>query len=109
MLSEQEFRGESDAALDRLNRALIKAGDEHEFETDFNSGALTIEFDDPKGRFVVSPNAPVRQIWLSALSKSFKLQWNAENGQFVLPETGETLTALVARVVSQHLGAEVEL
>jgi CyaY protein len=109
MLDEQEFRLRCDEALDRLNRALIKAGDEHDFETDFNAGALTIEFDDPPGRFVVSPNAPVRQVWVSALSKSFKLEWSPASGNFVLPETGETLTQVMERVISEHLGSEVEL
>jgi iron donor protein CyaY len=109
MLDDQEFRLRSDEALDRLNRALLKAGDEHEFEADFNAGALTIDFDDPPGRFVVSPNAPVKQIWVSALSKSFKLEWNPESGNFVLPDSGETLTELLSRAVSQHIGAEVEL
>ena len=35
---------------------------------------------------MVSPNAPVRQIWVSAHSKSFKLDWDAAKEAFVLRE-----------------------
>jgi frataxin-like iron-binding protein CyaY len=35
---------------------------------------LQIVFEEPApAKFVVSPNAPVRQIWVSALSRSYKL------------------------------------
>ena len=45
MIDEQEFRKRADEALDSLNHALIVAGDGHDFETDFNAGALTVEFE----------------------------------------------------------------
>ncbi len=109
MIDEQEFRNHADGALDQLNRALIQAGDEHGFETDFNAGALTVEFESQATRFVVSPNTPVRQIWVSALSKSFKLDWIAERSSFVLPETGQTLLQLIANRISDLLGETVSL
>ncbi len=73
-----------------------------------NHGALSIEFEDPPGKFVVSPNAPVRQIWVSAQSKSFKLAWDPDREAFVLPATGESLDDLIAARVSDHLGREVK-
>ncbi len=109
MINEQEFRKHSDEALDGLNHALIVAGDEYEFETDFNAGALTVEFEHPPARFVVSPNTPVRQIWVSALSKSFKLDWDPARGFFVLPETGQTLRELMANRISDLLGENITL
>ena len=108
-MDEQEFRRRADAALDELNNALIEAGDDYGFETDFNAGALTIEFEEPPARFVVSPNAPVRQVWVSALSKSFKLDWDAEQEAFVLPDTGETLIEVIASRASQQLGKRIKL
>jgi CyaY protein len=54
---------------------------------------------------VISPNAPVRQIWISALATSFKLDWAGED--FVLAKTGEGLKTLVARLINQQLGEEV--
>ncbi len=108
-MDEQEFRTRSNDALDSLYRKLSAASDRYEFEPDFNSGALSIEFEEPKARFVVSPNAPVRQIWVSAHSKSFKLDWNPAKSAFVLPDTGQTLDDLMASAVSQQIGNEVKL
>jgi CyaY protein len=55
---------------------------------------------------VISPNAPVRQIWISALSTSFKLDWSDTQNEFVLTKTGESLKPLVGRLVNQQLGEE---
>jgi CyaY protein len=107
MIDESTFRQAADAALESLFKALSRAGDTYEFETDMNNGALTVEFEDPPAKFVVSPNAPVRQIWVSAHSKSFKLDWNGE--AFAMPETGQTLHALMAEQVGKRLGEEVSL
>jgi iron donor protein CyaY len=108
MLDAQEFQLKSDEALGKLYRSLAKASDEHGFDTDL-SGALTVEFDDPPAKFVVSPNAPVRQVWVSAHMKSYKLDWDAARGEFVLPESGQSLRELVKSAVSQQLGEEIQL
>ena len=81
----------------------------YQFESDFNAGALSIEFEDPPARFVVSPNSPVRQVWVSALTRSFKLEWDDSRTAFVLPETKQTLTELIQSAIAQHTGEEVAL
>ncbi len=108
-MDEQEFKRRADQSLDELYRKLSDAADEHDFEADFNAGALAIEFDEPPGKFVVSPNSPVRQIWVSAHSRSFKLDWDDPRGAFVYPETGETLSELIASAITKQLGEEVVL
>jgi iron donor protein CyaY len=108
-MDEQEFKRRADEALDLLYRKLSSAADEFEFEADFNAGALAVEFEDPPAKFVVSPNAPVRQIWVSALSKSFKLDWDAARNAFVHPETGQTLMELMATHIGTQLGESVTL
>jgi CyaY protein len=108
-MDEQEFRLRADKSIDRLFRALSEAGDDYGFEADLNGGALTVEFDEPPAKFVVSPNAPVKQIWVSALSKSFKLGWDEAESAFVLEETGQTLLDLMSDLVGRHLGENVEL
>ena len=50
---------------------------------------------------MITPNTPVRQIWISALSTSFKLDWDEKAGTFVLPRTGENLEPLVDRLIGQ--------
>jgi CyaY protein len=109
VLHEQQFRAASDEALTRLQRALERAADRHEFDVDNNQGALTIEFEDPPAKFVVSPNSPVRQVWISARVKSFKLDWDAAQSTFVLPADGRTLHQLIADLIGEQIGERVEL
>ena len=108
MLDEQQFKLKADAALERLYKALAEASDEYDFECDFD-GAVKLEFEDPPAKFVVSPNSPVRQIWVSAHSKSYKLDWDPAREQFVLPDTGQTLNELLSDAVSRQIGAPVDL
>lgn len=105
-MEELDFRRKADAALDALKRSLIAAEEQADFEVEDQSGAIHISFDEPAGRFVISPNAPVRQIWISALSTSFKLDWSESASDFVLEKTGERLRPLMQRLVNQQLGEE---
>src|SRR5262245_47809543 len=102
-LTETEFRTEADRSLDRLNRALGAVADRYDAEVMFQNGVLTIETEEPAPeKIVISPNAPVRQIWISALSRSYKLDWTGTD--FALTATGEPLGKLVARLVGEQLG-----
>jgi iron donor protein CyaY len=109
MLDEITFRRHADAALESLKKALILAESDADFEVEEQNGALNITFDEPPAKFVLTPNTPVRQIWISALSTSFKLDWDDAAQTFVLLKTGESLKPLVARLITEHLGSEVVL
>lgn len=102
---EQDFRRHADSALEALKKSLIAAEESADFEVEDQAGALHISFDDG-ARFVISPNAPVRQIWISALATSFKLDWSETSQDFVLAKTGEGLRPLLARLINQQLGEE---
>ena len=108
-MDEQQFRDRADHALADLHRRISAASEDFDFESDFNAGALAIEFESPPGKFVVSPNTPVRQIWVSAHSKSFKLDWDDARDGFVLTGSGQTLPELIAQAISQQIGEEVTL
>jgi CyaY protein len=105
MIDELEFRRVSETALDELLQHLIvrEAEQDAAFEVEGQGGLLNVLFEEPAGKFVITPNAPVRQIWISALSTSFKLDWDEASSAFVLPRTGEQLTPLVDRLIAQHL------
>ena len=104
MLSEQEFRLSADRALEDLQRSLLPVADAEGFEVELQNGVLQIVFDEPSpAKFVVSPNAPVRQIWLSAMSRSYKLSWSADASAFVLD--GESLNVLVQRLARSFLAS----
>ena len=102
-LSESEFRSRCDDAFDKLNRALGAVAEQHDVEILFQNNVLSIEIEDPSpGKIVISPQAPTRQIWISAQSTSFKLDWSGSN--FVFPATSEMLNQLVGRLVGEQLG-----
>lgn len=102
MISEQDFRIQADHALEQARHALTRLADEEDFEVELQNGVLQIVFEEPSPmKFVVSPNAPVRQIWVSAMSRSYKLAWSADSNAFALD--GEPLTALLERLARQFL------
>src|SRR5580700_6686690 len=108
-MDDQQFRNLSSVALDRLQRALEKASDDRDFDVDRKEGALTVEFEDPPAKFVVSPNSPVRQIWISARVKSFKLDWDEEQSAFVFSADARDLFTLMADLIEEQTGEAVTL
>jgi len=103
VLSEQEFRTKSVEALEDARRALLPLADTGEgFEVELQNGVLNLVFEEPtETKFVVSPNAPVRQIWVSAMARSYKLSWAPELGAFTL--NGEALPQLLDRLTRTFL------
>ena len=103
-LTDQEFRLEADRALEHAQKVLTPRADQEGFEIELQNGVLQVIFEEPSpAKFVVSPNAPVRQIWVSAMSRSYKLAWSTDVGAFTLDN--ETLSALVERLARHHLGS----
>ena len=102
-MTEQEFRLRADQALDDLQHDLLPLADENDVEIDLRNGVLQLVFEEPApAKFVISPNAPVQQIWVSARSRSFKLGWSDDAATFVLD--GESLDTLVTRLAREQLG-----
>jgi iron donor protein CyaY len=101
-LSDQEFRLQADRALEQLQQVLLPLADEEGFEVELQNGVLQVIFEEPgPAKFVVSPNAPVRQIWVSAMSRSYKLSWAPDTSVFVIE--GETLASMVERLAREFL------
>lgn len=100
-----EFSRLSDRTLEALNRALDTVADTHEVEVLYQGGVLTLEIESPgPSKIVISPASAVSQIWISAQSTSFKLDWDPKREAFVLGKTAENLAALVGRLVGEDLG-----
>ena len=76
MLDEPTFRRVSDQALHDLKQSLIAAEEDGGFETEDHNGVLNVLFEDGSFKFVFTPQTPVRQLWISARSTSFKLDWS---------------------------------
>ena len=103
-MTEQEFRLRADETLEDLQQQLLPLADEADLEIDLRNGVLQLVFEEPTpAKFVVSPNAPVQQIWVSALSRSYKLTWSDDSATFEL--NGEHLGTLVERLARLHLSS----
>jgi iron donor protein CyaY len=104
MIDEATFRRESDRALESLKQSLIAAEGENEsFEFEDNNGVMNIIFEDGSAKFVITPNTPIRQVWISAQATSFKLDWSESSQAFALAKTGEDLKTLTQRLLREHL------
>ena len=107
-MDEHEFRKHADAALEALRKRLLELSDEFEFEVEGEGDKLELQFEDEhETRFVISPNTAARQIWISALSTSFKLGWSESAGAFVMEKTGETFPTVMSRILTQQIGTAV--
>jgi CyaY protein len=105
MIDEATFRRESDRALESLKQSLIAAEDDDgTFEFEDNNGVMNIIFENGSSKFVITPNTPIRQVWISAQATSYKLDWNESAHAFTFPKTGEDLKTLVQRLLREHLG-----
>jgi iron donor protein CyaY len=104
MIDEATFRRESDRAFESLKQSLITAEEsDGTFEYEDNNGVMNIVFEDGSSKFVVTPNTPIRQIWISAQATSYKLEWSDAAQAFTLPKTGENLKPLIQRLLREQL------
>ncbi len=106
-MTDQEFSTIADREMEDLHERLAAATEQHPFDIDFNAGALTVEFEETPAKFVVSPNSPVKQIWVSANLKSYKLDWDPAKKAFVTE--GKTLAQVVGDAIGVQLKTEVIL
>jgi iron donor protein CyaY len=105
MIDEATFRRESDRALEALKQSVIAAEDDSgTFEFEDNNGVMNITFENGSSKFVITPNTPIRQVWISAQATSFKLDWSESASVFALSKTGEDLKTLIERLLREHLG-----
>jgi len=110
MLDEKDFQRKADSAFEELKKRMLVVADQQDFDVEGESGKLEVIFEEPEEvKFVISPNTPIREIWISALSTSFKLGWSEAKNAFVLDKTGEDLFAVMNRVISQQLGTQIKL
>jgi CyaY protein len=108
-MDERTFQQHAEQSMERLTRALYAIEEAAGFEVEERGGALYLTFDEPPGTFVIASNSPARQIWISALSTSFKLDWSESYTDFLLASSGEPLLPLVARLLTQQTGNAVAL
>ena len=103
-ISEAEFQQKAEQAILDLDRAFGALAEDHDIDVQVQGGVLTVSFEEGEpGRFIVSPNSSVRQLWVSARMASFKLDWSNEEGTFVLAVTSESLKDLMTRLTREQI------
>jgi CyaY protein len=106
-LTEEQFHDFADEALEDLDQSFSRLSTRGDVECDLEGNVLRITFEEPeRAVFVVSPNAPARQIWVSARLKSFKFDWLPSEQRFGLHGTGEPLSSVLQRLTREQLGDE---
>ena len=104
-ISEAEFQQRAERAVAELEHAFGELAEERDIDVQLEGGVLSIAFDEGEpGKFIVSPNSSVRQIWVSARVSSLKFAWSEQTEQFVLAATGETLRQAMTRLTQEQLG-----
>ena len=104
-LSENEFQAQAEQKLHELEAAFADLCDTHDLDVEVAGGVLSVTFEEGEpGRFIVSPNSSVRQLWVSARVASYKFDWSAEANGFVLAGTGEPLKQVMTRLTQEQLG-----
>jgi len=63
--------------IESLKRSLLHAEESADIEWKRMRVLLEVQLEElPSGTFVISPNAPVKQIWISACPRVSKLDWS---------------------------------
>lgn len=103
-ISETKFQRRAEAAIAELERLFGELAEERDIDVQVEGGVLSIAFEEGEpGKFIVSPNSSVRQIWVSARVSSLKFDFQQETEEFVIAATGETLKQAMSRLTQEQL------
>lgn len=106
-LSEHDFQEKAERAIGQLEDAFAALGEFRDLDVEVEGGVLSISFEEGEpGRFIVSPNSSVRQLWVSARVASYKFDWSEAAGDFVLAGTAEPIKQVMTRLTREQLGDE---
>ena len=110
MLSESEFQKKVSETFKHLEERVWPLADQYGFEVDTGGGMVTLEFEDPApSKFIISPQTPARQIWMSAMVGSYKFDWDETTNTFVLDKTHELFLDVISGLLSRQLHADIHL
>ena len=104
-ISEAEFQQHAEQAIAELERAFGELAEKRDIDVQVEGGVLSVNFEEGEpGKFIVSPNSSVRQLWVSARVSSFKFDWSEETHEFMFAATGETLRQTMTRLTQEQIG-----
>jgi frataxin-like iron-binding protein CyaY len=94
--------------LTELEDSLLGLDEELGVDCELVDTKMSVNIARPKATWVISTNSGAKQIWIAALTKSWKLDEDGKGG-FVLRETGQSLKDVVSQCLSTQLGKKVSL
>lgn len=104
-ISEAEFQQHAEQTIADLERSFGELAEERDIDVQVEGGVLSVNFEEGEpGKFIVSPNSSVRQLWVSARMSSYKFDWSNEEREFASAATGETLKQVMNRLTQEQLG-----
>ena len=104
-ITEAEFQQHAEQAIAELERAFGNLAEERDIDVQVEGGVLSVSFEEGEpGKFIVSPNSSVRQVWVSARVSSLKFDWSEQIQDFVFAASGETLKQAMSRLTQEQLG-----
>jgi CyaY protein len=104
-LSETEFQEKAEQKIHELEDAFAGLGEERDLDVEVQGGVLSVTFEEGEpGKFIISPNSSVRQLWVSARVASYKFDWSAAANDFVLAGTNEPIKQVLTRLAQEQLG-----
>ena len=86
--------------------SLIDSGSD--FELEKNGDVLVIIFSDGS-RFIISPNSPVNQLWVSANYEGHRFNFNESNLSWIDDKSKEEFLAYLSRLLSEKLSETISL
>ncbi|MEO6940344.1 MAG: iron donor protein CyaY [Candidatus Kapaibacterium sp.] len=103
------FHDRYDATIRALEEQLSDIIDSgQDFEMERNGDVLNLEFEDG-ARFIISPNSPVEQLWVSANYAGNRFNWSDEVNDWINEKTAEPFRPFLAASISGKLGASISL
>jgi CyaY protein len=91
-------------SLEEYLSILIDAGSDFDFSR--SGDVLAIEFADGE-KIIVTPQAPMEQLWVSANYSGHRFNWIDE--KWVNEKGGEEFTEFLSRIISERIGEGIDL
>jgi len=108
MMDEAAYRQRAEEAMKHIDAA-FETVDPDLAESEFSQGTLAITFNQ-RHKLVVSPQAPVRQIWVAFRDRAWHFGEDPATGRW-LDDRGQgvELFELVSTLAREHAGVEIRL
>ncbi len=105
---ESTYRGLVDEAFQVIDDAFADV-DPDVVESAYSQGTLTLQFADGK-RCILSPQAPVRQIWVAFKDRAWHMSLDPDTGRWLDDRgRGNELYRLIEEITKQAAGLEIRI